>query len=133
VVVDVARVDEQRQGLRDAREAGGDHDHRAELAEGAGDGEDDAVRQPPANGRERDPPEGLPSARAERRRRLLLLRSDLVQDRFDLAYDERKGHEDRRDDHAGKPEDDLEARAVQSAEPTVDAPERDQRHAHDDG
>ena len=63
VVVDVAGVDEQGQGLRHAREAGGHHDHGAELAERAGDGEHDAVGQAPADRRQGDPPEGLPARR----------------------------------------------------------------------
>ena len=48
VVVDVAGVDEQGQRLRLAGDAAGDHDHGAELAERAGDGEHDAVGRGPS-------------------------------------------------------------------------------------
>ena len=63
---------------------------------------------------------------------LLLLGTDLVQHRLDLADDERQGDEDGGDDHAGQAEDHLEARLVERPEPAADAPEHDQGDADHD-
>ena len=73
----------------------------AELADRAGGRQHDAIGDAPADRRQRDPPEGLPSAGAERRRGLLLLVADLLQHRRDLAHDERHDHEHRREHHPG--------------------------------
>ena len=118
-----------------AGQAGRHHDHRAELAERAGDGQHDAVGQAPADRRQGDPPERLPPLRAQRRGGLLLVGADLVQHRLDLADDERQRDEDARQHHAGQAEDDLEAEVVLDEPPNqpADAPQQDQRDADDDG
>ena len=67
-------LDEERQRLGLAGDPARDDRDRAELAEGASRGKHDAVGQAPPDSRQRDPPERLPAARAQRRRRLLLVR-----------------------------------------------------------
>ena len=68
-----AILDVERHRLRAARDLAGYDRHGAVLAQRARRGEDHAVRQAPADRRQRDPPERLPAAGAERARRLLLV------------------------------------------------------------
>ena len=58
-----ALLDEQRERLGLAGDAARDDAHRAELADRARRGQHDAVGDAPADGRQRDAPEGLPRAR----------------------------------------------------------------------
>ena len=106
---------------------------RAELAERAGRGQDDAVRDRGTDRRERDAAERLPCVRPERRGRLLLLGADLAQDRRDLAHDERQRHEDRREDDPRRREDHTQAcRRERAAEPALLAVDQHERQADDD-
>ena len=124
-----ALLDEQRERLGLARDLARDDGHRAELADAAGDREHDAVGDAPADRRQRDAPERLPAAGAERRRGLLLLVADLLQHGRDLAHDERHRDEDRRQHDARDREDHLER---QVAEPAAAPEHEDQREADDD-
>src|SRR5437762_797339 len=87
VEVLVRRLDILREGLGAPGDAARHDADRAELTERAGGREDDAVRDGPPDGGQRDPPEGRERRSAERRGRLLLLRANLAQHRYDLAHD----------------------------------------------
>ncbi len=87
----------------------GDHLDGAELAQRAGEAEDDAVHDRPLDAGQGDPAEGLPGVGPEAACGLLLVVAHLLQHRHDLADDQRQRHEDRRHDHAGRGEDHLEA------------------------
>ena len=87
----------------------------------------------PADGRERDAPEGLKARRAERPRGLVLIGPDLAEHRDHLADDEGQRHEDRGEDDPGRREDDLDpVLGEPAAEPAVLAVDEDQREADDD-
>ena len=86
----------------------GDDGDRAELAERARRREDDAVRDAPADRRQRDLARTSQRRRAERPGRLLLVGADLAEHGDDLADDERERDEDRREHHAGQREDDAD-------------------------
>ena len=66
VVFVVQDLDVQRHGVGQAADVPGDHRHRAELAHRARVAEQHAVQQPPADIGQRDAPEGLPAAGAQR-------------------------------------------------------------------
>ena len=76
-----ALLDEQRERLRLAGDLAGDDADRAELADRARGRQHDAVRDAPADRRQRDRARTSASASAERRRGLLLLVADLAQHR----------------------------------------------------
>src|SRR5262245_8492861 len=128
-----AFVDMERERLRGADDPSGDDGDRPVLAERPRRGQHDAVGDAPTDRRQRDAPERGRARRAERPRGLLLVGPYLAQDRDDLADDERKGDEDRRDDHAGQREDDADAVVGEPAsQPAVLAVDEDQRQADDD-
>ena len=132
-VLVVENLDLQRHGVGLAADLAGDHRDRAELAHGAGVAEEHAVEQRPLHVGQRDAEEGLPAARAERQRRLLVLRPLLLHDRDQLAGDEGEGDEDRREHDAGHGEDDLDAvRLQERAEEALRAEEQhvDQARGH---
>ena len=105
---------------------------RAVLAETARGRQHDAVDHRPADRRQRDPPERLPAAGAERVRRLLLLVADLAQRRHDLAGDERQRDEDGRDHHRRQREQDLDAVVREPVpEPPGAAVEQEEREPDD--
>ena len=130
----VALLDAERGRLRLALDAAGDDGHGAVLAEAARGREDDAVDDGPADRRQRDAPERLPAAGAERARGLLLLVPHLAQRRHDLAGDERERDEDRRDHHRRQGEEHVDAVVGQpAAEPALAAVEQEEREPDDDG
>src|SRR6185503_20539631 len=90
-----AVLDVKRQGLRLADQVARDDRDGAELAEAARSREDDAVRDAPADRRQRDPTEGRERRGAEGPSRFFLFGADLAQDGDDLAHDERERDEDR--------------------------------------
>ena len=90
----------ERRGLGLAGEVAGDDLDRAELAEGAGQAQHDAVHDGPLDAGQRDPPERLAGAGAEAAGRLLLVVADLGEHRHDLADDQRQRHEAGGHDHA---------------------------------
>jgi hypothetical protein len=75
--------------------------------------QDDAVQQAPLDVGQADASEDLPAARAQADRRDLLVGADRLHHRDELASDERKRHEGRRQDQAGRGEDDLEVMLAQ--------------------
>ena len=129
VVVVVAVLHEQRHRLRLAFDVPGHDANRAVLADRARRREDDAVRDGPADRRQRDTAEGRERTGAQCRGGLLLVGADLAEHRHDLAHDERQRDEDRREDHRGRREEDLER---QRPEPAVAAVEEHDREADDD-
>src|SRR5215210_6616299 len=110
-----ALVDVQRQRLRSTGQPTRDDGDCAVLAEGTRGREDDAVGEAPANRGQRHAPERRERGRSESPGGLLLLLSDLAEDRHDLADDEGEGDEDRRQGHSGKREDDADALVGQPA------------------
>ena len=94
VEVVVEELDVERQGVGLAADRARDHRDRAELAHGAGVGEERAVEQRPADVRQRDEAEGLPGAGAERERGLLVLGALGLHQRDELAGDEGGGDEE---------------------------------------
>ena len=117
VVFVVEDLDVERQRVRLAADVAAHDRHGAELAHRPRVAEDHAVEQRPLHVRERHPEEGLPAARAERQRGLLLLGPLLLHQRDQLPRDEGKGHEDRAEDDARRGEDDLRCRARMSHGP----------------
>ena len=113
LIVVVENLDMQRHRVGLAADVAGHDRHRAELAHRARVAEQHAVHQAPLHVRQRDAPERLPAARAERDRGFLLLRPLLLHQRDQLARDERERDEDRRQHDARHGEDDLEAVALQ--------------------
>src|SRR4029453_9975461 len=113
--------------LRLTRDAPGDDADSAELAERGGSRQADAVCGRPPDGRPGPAPEGLERGRAKRRRRLFLLSPDLAENRHDLADDERKRDEDRRERHPRQGEEDAVA-----GEPASGPIEEQEREADDD-
>ena len=91
---------------------------RAELADGAGEGQPGAAEQRRVERGEDDAAERRPAARAERRGRLLRLAVDLHQHGLHGAHDERQRHERERDDQRGaggvEVQADRAARAVEA-------------------
>ena len=98
----------QRHGVGLAADMAGHHRHRAEFAHRARVAQQHAVQQRPFHVRQRDAEKGLEPRGAERQRRFFLLGALLLHQRNELAHDERKGDEDRRQHHAGQREDDLD-------------------------
>src|SRR5690606_20749423 len=94
------------------------------------DGQHHTVGEAPADGGDGDTPEGLPAGGAQGRGRLLLIVTDLVQDRFHLPYHERHGHEDGRQHHPGQREDHPETPFGDHPEPAAHTPQHDQRDTH---
>src|SRR4029078_3010974 len=129
----VGVLDAKRGSLRLTREVPGHDRNRAELADAAGRGEDDAVDDRPPDRRQRHAGERLPARGSERLRGLFLLRADLAQGRNDLAHHEWPRDEDRGEDDRRRREENLVAVALEPAEPALRAVERDEREAHDDG
>src|SRR4051794_32931222 len=99
---------EDRQGLGLPVSVTGDDGHGAELAERPRRREHDAVREPPPDRWEGDPPERLHRRGAQSLGGLLLVGADLLKNRHHLAHDERQRDEDRRQDHPGNREDHLD-------------------------
>src|SRR5688500_5921010 len=66
-VVQYLDMEWHRVGL--APDVAGDDRHRAKLAHGSSVAEEHAVKEPPANVGQGDPPESLPATGAERQRR----------------------------------------------------------------
>ena len=134
VEVVVLVLDEERQRLGLARDPARDDGDRAELAERARARQHDAVGHAPADRRQGHPPEGLPSVGPERRGGLLLVVADLLQHGDHLAHHERQRDEDRRQDQAGRGEDDLDSGVVErTAEEAVLAVDEEERQADDHG
>lgn len=129
----VPLLDEQRGRLRAALEVAGDDLDRAELAEGAREGEHDPVDDGPPDRRQGDAPERLEAARPEARRGELLVGAELREDRHDLADDEREAHERGGEDDARWREDHLEPGVLEgAAEPAVLPVHEDEREPDDD-
>ncbi len=123
VVLVVENLDVQRHGVGLAADVPGHDRHRAELAHGAGVAQDHAVEQAPLDVGQRHAPEDLPAGGAEHARRFFLLGALRLHQRDQLARDERKGDEDRRQHDAGHGEDDLDVvRAAARARTSPAAP-----------
>ena len=100
-----------------SRQAAGEEQDRAELAEGAGEGERDAGGEAGEEVGEDDAAEDREAAGAERGRRLLHLAVHLDQQRLHRADDEGQGDEEQGDDDRGAGEGDVDAeRAVVAVE-----------------
>src|SRR5512132_3643292 len=101
--------DQQRRDLRHHRQVAGDEDHRAVLAEPAGEGERETGEDRRQDGRQDDAQEGLDPVRAEARRSLLDFHVEILQDRLHGADDERQSYEHQGDEDADRGERHLQA------------------------
>ena len=128
----VENLDVQRQRVRQAADVSRDDRHRAELAHRARVAEDDAVEQAPLDVRQRHAEERLEAAGAKHARRFFFLRAGRFHHRNDLARDERKRHENRREHDAGHGEDNLESCRSATAEETLPPEQQHEHHARDD-
>src|SRR5512132_1828190 len=112
--------DQQRRDLRYHGQVAGDEDHRAVLAQAAGEGEREAGEDRRQDRRQYDAQEGLYAAGAEARRGLLRLHVEILQDRLDSANDERQSYEHQGDDDPGRRERHLQAESGERrADPAV--------------
>lgn len=103
----------QRQRIGLATDIARDDRDGAELAHHARVAEDDAIEQRPFDVRQRDREEGAPAGRAERGGGFLEIAALRLHQRDQLAGDERRGHEHRREDDAGDREQDLDPVFIQ--------------------
>ncbi len=127
LVVENLDVKRERVGL--APDVAGHDGHRAELTHRAGVAEDESVQQAPLDVGQRHSPERLPPIRPEYDRRLFFLRSLLLHERNQLAGDERRGHERRREHHTGHRKDDLDIVLLEPGpEPPVRPEEQHEDH-----
>ena len=108
-------------------------DGRAELPEGVREGRAARRRRgPPPQGRQHDPAEGLPAARADRVRRLLVGRLDLVEKRPDRAVQVGKGHEQVRQQDPHRREHRLPSEGMHPSSDQADRPPEQEQRSPDD-
>ena len=127
----VQDLDVQRHRVGEAADVPRHHRHRAEFAHRARIAQDHAVEQSPADLRQHHAPEHRPAARAEGQRGLLLFGALRLHQRDQLARDERKRDEGRREHDAGHREDDLDVVRGEPAEPALRAEQQHEDQAGD--
>ena len=118
------RVDGERQRLRHALQAAGEHDRRAELAEPARERERGGRREPAGGEGERHAEERAPRARAECSRGVDEGGVESLERRDAEPDVERARDEDDREDHGGLREGDGDPRGVERLPEEAGAPER---------
>ena len=105
-------VDRRRDGLGDAGNVADEGDRRAELAEGAGEGEHRAGEDPRQHQRQRDRQEHQEPVGAERRGRGFEPRVDRLDRQADGADQQREAHDRRGQRRAGPVEGEHDAEGV---------------------
>jgi hypothetical protein len=120
VVLLELRHDEERRDLRFERQVAGYEDYGPVLTKRAGEGEREARYDSRQQRRQQHPSERLPVRRAERPRRLLDLRFEILEQGMHGADDERQADEREGHDHAERRERHLNARWREiAADPAV--------------
>ena len=122
------QVDLERQGARHALQAAGEGQRRAELAEGAGEGEDGAGHDRGQHERQRHPEQHGGRSRAEGRGDGLVARAGRAERALQAEHEERQRDEGLGDHDGRRREGDVE-RAAEQAAPAV---QREQCEAADD-
>ena len=129
----VQDLDLNRHGRRLTANAAGHDGHGAELAHGASGTQDDAAQERPLDVGQRHAAKHLPSVGAEKTGGLFLFTPRRFHHGNQLARDERKRHEDRRQHDAGYGEDDLDVVVEQPwSEPALPPEELNENQSGDD-
>ena len=124
--------DQERGDLGRHRHVAGDEDHRAVLADGAGEGEREAGEQRRAAARAGSPRKTVCQRLAPSVAAASSSSRSILEHRLYGAHHERQADEDQRDDDAQRRVGDLDAeRLEQAADPAVRRIERRQRDAGD--